>query len=194
MLISPSLRYSLSIILLLQYFHVIRIPYGPRVNIRGTRSNKRPWWYGPTAHPCASKPWFDLKLKVCCQYSDFFHISICAFVNSGARSLAILRWRLCMSSRKASSSSLSIYALVTVCYCEVSDHEGGDQNVMQEPLVEPVKVLLPLLHIKLGLIKQFVKQLEPESEASGVGSQRAPKTKAGKRVFQSCLRVSGHPR
>ncbi|XP_070000113.1 uncharacterized protein [Penaeus vannamei] len=47
-----------------KYFHVIRIPYGPRVNIRGTRSNKRPWWYGPTAHPCASKPWFDLKLKV----------------------------------------------------------------------------------------------------------------------------------
>lgn len=64
-----------------------------------------------------------------------------------------------------------------------SAHEGGDQNVMQEPLVEAVKVLLPLLHIKLGLIKQFVKQLEPEIEASGVGSQRAPKNQSRKASF-----------
>ena len=32
--------------------------------------------------------------------------------------------------------------------------------------MEPKKVLLPPLHIKLGLIKQFVKKLNPESDAS----------------------------
>ena len=31
--------------------------------------------------------------------------------------------------------------------------------------MDPAKTLLPPLHIKLGLIKQFVKQLNPESEA-----------------------------
>ena len=35
----------------------------------------------------------------------------------------------------------------------------------QEPLVEPLKVLFPPLHIKLGIIKQFIKQLDPEGEA-----------------------------
>ena len=38
-------------------------------------------------------------------------------------------------------------------------------NVKHTPLVEPKKVLLPPLHIKLGLIKQFVKKLNPESDA-----------------------------
>ena len=31
--------------------------------------------------------------------------------------------------------------------------------------MEPKKVLLPPLHIKLGLVKQFVKKLNPESDA-----------------------------
>lgn len=44
-------------------------------------------------------------------------------------------------------------------------YEVGAHNVKQEPLVEPTKILMPPLHIKLGLIKQFVKQLNPESEA-----------------------------
>ena len=44
--------------------------------------------------------------------------------------------------------------------CEVGAH-----NVKQELLVEPKKVLMPLLHIKLGLIKQYVKLLDPEGEA-----------------------------
>lgn len=36
----------------------------------------------------------------------------------------------------------------------------GSFNVLQKPLVEPKKILLPPLHIKLGLIKQFVKALD----------------------------------
>ena len=35
----------------------------------------------------------------------------------------------------------------------------------QTPLVEPKKVLLTLLHIQLGLIRQFVNRLNPESDA-----------------------------
>jgi|GEM_PF-5293149 len=36
----------------------------------------------------------------------------------------------------------------------------GSNNVINKFLVEPSKVLLPQLHIKLGLIKQFVKAFD----------------------------------
>ena len=39
----------------------------------------------------------------------------------------------------------------------------GKSNVKWEPLIEPQKVLMPPLHIKLGLIKQFVTALNKES-------------------------------
>ncbi|MEL7005851.1 MAG: hypothetical protein AAFN93_24445 [Bacteroidota bacterium] len=42
--------------------------------------------------------------------------------------------------------------------------QPGKLNVIREPLVEPAKVLLPPLHIKLGLIKQFVKALDHGGE------------------------------
>lgn len=38
----------------------------------------------------------------------------------------------------------------------------GAKNVLHESLVDPSKILLPPLHIKLGLIKQFVKALDKE--------------------------------
>lgn len=41
----------------------------------------------------------------------------------------------------------------------------GKSNVKWEPLIEPTKVLMPPLHIKLGLVKQFVKALDKESAA-----------------------------
>ena len=41
----------------------------------------------------------------------------------------------------------------------------GQHNVKWEPLVSEDKVLMPPLHIKLGLIKQFVKALYPQSSA-----------------------------
>lgn len=41
----------------------------------------------------------------------------------------------------------------------------GKCNVKWEPLVEPHKVLMPPLHIKLGLMKQFVIALDKESPA-----------------------------
>ena len=38
----------------------------------------------------------------------------------------------------------------------------GMYNVIREPLVSREKVLLPPLHIKLGLVKQFVKAFDFE--------------------------------
>jgi len=40
----------------------------------------------------------------------------------------------------------------------------GSKNVLRESLVEPNKVILPPLHIKLGLMKQFVKALDREGD------------------------------
>jgi hypothetical protein len=40
----------------------------------------------------------------------------------------------------------------------------GDKNVVRDSLVDPKKVLLPHLHINLGLMKQFVKALPKEGE------------------------------
>ena len=38
----------------------------------------------------------------------------------------------------------------------------GQKNVINEPLVDPQKILLPPLHIKLGLMKKSVKALDKE--------------------------------
>ena len=38
----------------------------------------------------------------------------------------------------------------------------GDLTILNKPLIDPKKVLLPPLHIKLGLMKQFVKALDRE--------------------------------
>jgi hypothetical protein len=40
----------------------------------------------------------------------------------------------------------------------------GDKNVVRDCLIDPKKVLLPPLHIKLGLMKQFVKSLLKEGQ------------------------------
>ena len=41
----------------------------------------------------------------------------------------------------------------------------GEKNIKNIPLINPKKVLLPPLHIKLGLIKQFVKALDKDGAA-----------------------------
>ena len=40
----------------------------------------------------------------------------------------------------------------------------GDKNIINEPLVEPEKIILPPLHIKLGLMKQFVEALDSHGD------------------------------
>jgi hypothetical protein len=38
-------------------------------------------------------------------------------------------------------------------------------NVENQPLVEPSKILLPSMHLKFGLIKNFVKAMNQEEAA-----------------------------
>ena len=38
----------------------------------------------------------------------------------------------------------------------------GENSVLYEPLVPRDKIIFPPLHIKLGLMKQFVKELDKE--------------------------------
>ena len=40
----------------------------------------------------------------------------------------------------------------------------GEKNIKNVPLVNREKVLLPPLHIKLGLMKQFLEALDKEGE------------------------------
>lgn len=42
--------------------------------------------------------------------------------------------------------------------------EPGKENILKEPLVDPSKILIPPLHIKLGLMKQFVKALDKNGQ------------------------------
>src|SRR6218665_1422818 len=56
----------------------------------------------------------------------------------------------------------------------------GKSNVKWEPLIEPHKVLMPILHIKLGLVKQFVTALDKESAAFKYLQDRFPKLSKAK--------------
>ncbi|XP_023314144.1 uncharacterized protein LOC111693559 [Trichogramma pretiosum] len=49
-------------------------------------------------------------------------------------------------------------------WTERNSLEAGHHNVINSPLVDPKKVLLPPLHIKLGIMKQFVKALSESDE------------------------------
>ncbi|KAL7834398.1 hypothetical protein SRHO_G00286450 [Serrasalmus rhombeus] len=56
----------------------------------------------------------------------------------------------------------------------------GKNNVKWEPLVDPRKVLMPPQHIKLGLIKQFVRALDKESRAFNYLQDLFPKLSEAK--------------
>ena len=43
--------------------------------------------------------------------------------------------------------------------------EPGVMNVENQPLVEPSKILLPSMHLKLGLMKNFVRAMTQEEAA-----------------------------
>lgn len=61
------------------------------------------------------------------------------------------------------------------------DFEPGRENVLNKNLVDPSKILLPPLHIKLGLMKQFVKALKKlDSEAFKYLFLRFPKLSEAK--------------
>ena len=56
----------------------------------------------------------------------------------------------------------------------------GEKNVAHLPLVDRTKILLPPLHIKLGLIKQFVKAMKKESEGFAYVRQKFPRISEAK--------------
>ncbi len=58
--------------------------------------------------------------------------------------------------------------------------EPGSHNVLFRPLVEPSKILLPPLHIKLGLMKNFVKALEKDGEGFAFLHQKFPQKSEAK--------------
>jgi hypothetical protein len=60
----------------------------------------------------------------------------------------------------------------------------GGQNVINKPLVARDRIILPSLHIKLGLMKQFVKALSKDSSCTEYTAHKLPgltteKLKAG---------------
>lgn len=56
----------------------------------------------------------------------------------------------------------------------------GSANVMHKPLVQAGQILLPPLHIKLGLMKQFIKALPHDGKAMGYLSKRFPNITSAK--------------
>lgn len=46
-----------------------------------------------------------------------------------------------------------------------TQYSPGKENISNKPLIDPNDVLLPPLHIKLGLFKNFVKALDKDGEA-----------------------------
>ena len=51
----------------------------------------------------------------------------------------------------------------------------GTKNILHEPSVDPKKILLPPLHIKLGLMKQFVTALSKEGACFNYLSEKFPR-------------------
>ena len=50
----------------------------------------------------------------------------------------------------------------------------GDKNVINEPLVNRNRIILPPFHIKLGLMKQFVKALDKHGSCFNYIVQKFP--------------------
>ena len=52
--------------------------------------------------------------------------------------------------------------------------EPGIMNVENQPLVEPSKILLPSMHLKLGVMKNFVKAMNQGEAAFTCVSETSP--------------------
>ena len=58
--------------------------------------------------------------------------------------------------------------------------QPSPHNVVADPLVKPHQILLPPLHIKLGLMKNFVKAINKESPAFAFIKQTFPEASDAK--------------
>ena len=81
-------------------------------------------------------------------------------------------------------SRASIQHLVKKDWTAREDLAVGDKNIINEPLVSQDSIILPPLHIKLGLMKQFVKALDKHGDCFNYFVKKFPglsmeKMKAG---------------
>jgi hypothetical protein len=51
---------------------------------------------------------------------------------------------------------------------------SGERNVVHDPLVDAAKVFLPPLHIRLGLVKNFVKAMKKDGPGFYICSRNSP--------------------
>src|ERR1043165_8429011 len=58
--------------------------------------------------------------------------------------------------------------------------DPGTKSVQHSPLVDPKKILLPPLHIKLGLVKNFVKAMNRDGEAFKYLKEKFPRLSEAK--------------
>jgi hypothetical protein len=56
----------------------------------------------------------------------------------------------------------------------------GQKNIVRPPLVDPTKVLLPPLHVKLGLMKNFVKAMNKDSNGFKFLKEKFPRISEAK--------------
>jgi len=60
-------------------------------------------------------------------------------------------------------------------------------NVENQPLVEPSKILLPFMHFKLGLMKNFVKAMNQEEAAFTYLQEKFPRLSEAKVKEGICI-------
>lgn len=58
----------------------------------------------------------------------------------------------------------------------------GEKNIMNTQLVSPDNIILPALHLKLGIAKQFLKKLDRSSEAFKILRDFFPEVSEGRYV------------
>jgi len=67
----------------------------------------------------------------------------------------------------------------------------GSANVIKEPLVEERKILLPSLHLKLGLMKQYVRALNKTGDCFQYIAKKMPKLIPSGKLVYSMVRRFG---
>jgi hypothetical protein len=60
-------------------------------------------------------------------------------------------------------------------------YEPGQKNVRNEPLVHPKNIFLPLLHMKLGMIKNFFKGVDHNGKVFQFLQEKLPEISVSKR-------------
>ena len=94
---------------------------------------------------------------------------------SGQSVLTLQWWVFCIDNKVDTPSILALCSWdnrakqqhwIKKCLPARNTLKRGKENVTREPLVERERIILPPLHVKLGLMKQFVKALDKSGGCS----------------------------